>query len=277
MSSKLIISQKFLPQCEEGDREAWLVFLGSYTPVALKLLDFYLPESRGNRQRQLWKDTLGALAAGGYERLRSFEHIAERAFLVDLRAFLLEFGRPAADGGGDASGAPWPSADNVRSLLKDLPLVHQQITFLKLAGYSDATIEKILRVPPSIASKSLERLGTNYSASLNRTVDSCPWPAAWLELLQHARVAQTPECPTRHLLLRVLDGQTTWYEKTPAEEHMSRCLHCLESWIALCEVNCLRNETRPLPLAEVDDLLAFLPVTGSTKGRAPFLKRLFGS
>jgi hypothetical protein len=276
MSQKSLTFQKCLPRCEEGDPEAWQILLRNYAPIAQRLMDFYLPQFRGDAQKQLWKEALGVLAANRYERLRAFDHLSEREFLIDLRAFLLDFGATRLKASGGPSGVPRPTPESLAALLHGLPLAHQEIVFLKLAGHSDTSSEKVSGVPPSIARKALENLESHYAPILRPGEDSCPWPAAWLELLRQARASRTPECVARRFLVRILDGQASWYEKSPAEAHLACCLHCLETWIALREVHRLRSEAKDLPPADVDEMLSCLPITAPAR-RGSFLRRLFGS
>lgn len=277
MSPNLMTWHKLLPQCEEGSRNAWQAFLSRYAPIAYQLLKVYFPGRDAEGRKRLWQDTVRALAANQFERLRSFDHQAEREFLMDLRAFLFDLGRATLDPTKDAAAAPPLTLDSLEGLLQGLPLVHQEIVFLKLAGYSDRTLEKILGVPPSLAHKALERLEAEYGVMLHRGEDSCLWPAAWQQLLSQLRARQNEECPPRRLLVRVLDGQTTWYDKSPAEERMTRCRHCLELWIALREVNHWRRETHPLPPEQIDELLSVLPLAAPGSRKLSLLKRLFES
>jgi hypothetical protein len=276
MSTKSLTFQQALVRCEAGDREAWRFFLSNYTPIALRLLDFYLPRIRGDEQEDIWREALAALAAGNYQRLRTFDHLSEREFLMDLRDFLLEFGGARLDPAGDVPGVPRPTAESVAALLKDLPFAHQEIVFLTLAGHSDAATEKLSGVPSSIARQALENLEAQYAPVLRREEDTCPWPAAWLEMLGQARAARTPECVARRLLVRIRDGQTTWYEKSPAEEHIAHCLHCLQAWIALREVHFLRDQAQPLTAEKVDHLLSCLPIAAPAASNS-FLRGWFGS
>jgi len=59
-----------------------------------------------------------------------------RTFLQDWAATKLESPHPAAD-------PPAPTLQALTALLSGLPLVHQEIAFLTLAGYSRGTLEKI--------------------------------------------------------------------------------------------------------------------------------------
>ncbi len=276
MPSKSLTFQKCLPRCEEGDREAWQFLLQNYTPIALRLVEFYLPHFRGDQQKKFWCEALGAISANQYERLRTFDHLAEREFLMDLRTFLLDSASPRLEASNNLLPVPPLAPESLAALLHGLPFTHQEIVFLKLAGHSDAATEKIVGVPPSLAKKALESLEAPYAPILQHGEDSCPWPVAWLELLRQARAARTPECVARRLLVRILDGQASWYEKSPAEAHLSGCLHCMESWIALREVHFWRSEAKALPPDEVDQLLSCIPIAAPAKGGS-LLRRWFGT
>jgi hypothetical protein len=271
----LITFHKTLAGCEAGNAESWRAFLGDYTPVVFHLADVYLPALREGRA-QLWEEMLLALTANNFERLRSFDHQAEREFLADLRSFLLERGATKLEPAADVTRAPRPAPDTVDALLKGLPLIHQELLFLKLAGYSDGTLEKMLRITPAIAQRGLERLQTDYSAVLKKDRDACLWAAAWLELLAHARSAKSADCPPLREFVRILDGQTSWYEKEPIEKHVGLCLHCLERWTALRELIYWRQGVERLPAAEVNALVSGLSLRGEPKKENSFLKRVFG-
>ena len=271
----MITFHKTLAGCEAGNPESWRAFLGDYTALVYQLVDVYLPPLREGRDR-LWEETLLALAANNFERLRAFDHQAEREFLADLRSFLLERGATKFEPAGDITRAPRPAPDTVDALLKGLPLIHREILFLKLAGYSDGTLERMLRITPAIAQSALERVQADYSAILEKDRDACLWPAAWLELLARARSASSADCPPLRQFVRILDGQTSWYEKEPVEKHVGLCLHCLERWTALRELSYWRHDAKPLPEAEVKALVSSLSLRAGAKKQKSFLKRVFG-
>ena len=271
----MITFHKTLAGCEAGNPESWRAFVGDYTPLVYRLVGEYLPPLREGRA-QLWEEALLALAANDFERLRSFDHQAEREFLADLRRFLLERGAKKLEPARDITRAPRPAPDTVDALLKGLPLIHQEILFLKLAGYSNHTLEKMLRITPGIAQRGLDRLQADYSAVLEKDRDACLWPAAWLELLARAWSASSADCPPLRQFVRMLDGQTSWYEKEPVEKHVGLCLHCLERWTALRELSYWRHGAKPLPEAEVKALVSSLSLQAGPKKEKSLLKRVFG-
>ncbi len=276
VQSTLITFHKILPGCEEGSREAWLAFLSNYTPIVSRLLDIYLPSCRDEQRKEFWRTALRDLSANKFERLRTFDHRSEREFLVEMRAFFLEHGAANVNPSRDTTCAPRPAPEKLNALLKGLPLLHQEILFLKLAGYADATLEKLLRITPAVALKGLERLQADYSIILRQEQDVSLWPAAWSEVLRYARASKQGGCPPLRQFVRILDGQVSWYDKDPVEQHMTSCLHCLERWTALRELVHWRREAKPLSLAELEALLSCLPIQTEAKAGKSFLGRIFG-
>lgn len=189
MSPKFHTFQRILPGCEAGERAAWEAFLVRYTPIVQALDDFYLPGRERKAPAALWAEALRSLSANHGERLRGLDHQAEREFLADLRAFYLELGAPALDPSPDAAPVPAPTLESLESLLKDLPLAQKEIVFFKLAGYSDATLERMLLLPAAAIQKPLAQVEKSYVTALLRDGDACPWPSAWTEVLRRARAA----------------------------------------------------------------------------------------
>jgi len=273
--SKLMTFHKFLPGCEVGDRHSWGIFLSNYTPMALQLCNLYLPFPPDAR-KAFWRDVLLALWANDHERLRGFPQQAEREFLVGLRAFIFDLALPMLDPSSDSTAPPRPTVETLGELLKGLPFLHQETIFLKLAGYSNATLEEMLGIAPTVAERGLERLRSGYAAVFEKPDDKCLWPASWLEITRLARAARQPACAPLRQLVRILDGQTSWYEKTPIEEHMGGCLSCLEQWTALREVVFWLREVKPLPFEKIAPMLSSLPFREDTQQGKSFLARMLG-
>lgn len=268
---------KILSGCEAGEREAWRAFLADYTPVAFKLLSVHLGLSP-REQEAAWREALAELAANDFARLRQFEHQAEREFSIDLRAFLLD--RSArrfcdASPSRDFSGAPAPTKEAAVALLKGLPLLDQEILFLKLCGYSDSTIENLLRVTPSLGQRAVERLRTSCPALLGRDEDRCLWPCAWGETLESSRAGRSEGCPSVRQFIRVQEGGFGWHEKEPVERHVGECLHCLERWVALREIWYWRRQAQACPPSELEAFLSRVPLKNESRPRKPLLRRIF--
>jgi len=272
--SKLLTFHRILPGCEEGDPEAWRAFLTVYTPMALQFFGIYSPWAP-DAHLDGWRDALRALSTDQCAALRSFPHQSEREFLVELRAFLQNWIHPQIESSQDAVDPPAPTIQTLRALLSGLPLLHQEIAFLTLAGYSRATLEKILRITPAVAGEGLGRLRASYAGILERGEDQCLWPWGWLGVCAAARADEKKDCTPLRQLIRILDGQASWYDKTPAEEHRTKCLHCLELWTSLLEVVAWDRARQPWPEDKIEPLMVDIPIMPDTTQKS-LLDRLFG-
>jgi len=271
--SNLMTFHKILSGCEGGIPAAWRTLLSEYTPVVLRLFGVYSPWTP-ERSLDAWREVLSLLSADQCLPLRSFSHQSEREFLVDLRAFLLDWMAAKLEPCQIGEDPAAPTVETLAALLKGLPLLHQEIAFLTLAGYSQGTVEKTLRITPSVAGEALDRLRANYAPVLNRSEDRCLWPSAWIGISRAARAGGQKDCAPLRLLVRVLDGQASWYDKTPVEEHRPTCLHCLELWTSLLEVVSWEREAAPWPVERIEPLLAAVPLETPKKSKTSLLARM---
>ncbi|HMD83161.1 MAG TPA: hypothetical protein VKO18_00510 [Terriglobia bacterium] len=253
---------------------AWRAFLADYTPMALQFLGVYSPWAPDARLDG-WRQALQALSANECAALRGFSHQSEREFLVGLRAFLLDWIATKLESSQDAVDPPAPTVRMLSDLLSGLPAAHQEIAFLTLAGYSQATLEKTLRISPAVAGEGLGRLRASYAQVLERSEDRCLWPAAWLGICAAARADGQKDCTSLRQLIRILDGQASWYDKSPAEEHRTKCLHCLELWTSLLEVVAWDRARHPWPRDKIEPLIVDIPRMPKNAPRS-LLDRLFG-
>jgi hypothetical protein len=265
---------KVLTGCESGNGEAWLAFVREYTPLMIELGRVYLPGA--GDPLSLWSAVLTDLCTDNFKILQTLAHQSEREFLADLRMAFLAKGRAALEPGDIPHDLTAPAKDSISSLLDGLPLVHQEIAFLKLAGYSDQTLERIFRITPAIAREGFQVLNQHYAAFLGRDKDECPWPGAWLTFLSGAWAGRTEACPTVRLFLRIQDGQIAWSEKEPAEAHLTRCLHCLEAWTALKEISYWRAAAPEVHCDSIKALISAVPGRKDTGRPASLLKRVLG-
>jgi hypothetical protein len=259
---------------EQGNADAWRAFLNLYGPLCLRQVDLYFPGDSA-AATALLERLLERLTENDFARFRAMPRQSEREFLIDVRALLLDL---AAQEASARAGAPGGERvidmEKLEKLLADLPLMHQEILFFKLSGYTDPTIESMLRVGPRVAEKAMERLAATHGAALKLEHDGCPWPADWLSVLQYARAAKKEDCKALHEFMRIQDGQVSWYEKEPIEKHVATCPYCLERWAALREVVYGRRVAQPLKAEEVERLLGAVPIAAPAK--KSLLKRVFG-
>ncbi len=265
---------KVRQECEQPNADAWRAFLEFYTPLFLRLIEIYFPGNAGVSHSVLEK-LLATLVADDFQRLRVTARQSEREFLVDLRVLLLDLAASAAgEIAGSAREGSLLDLEKVGKVLEGLPSIHQEMLFFRLAGYTDATLERMLRVSPRVAEKALERLQPDYSAAQRLERDRCLWPVEWLAVLRQARGARQENCPGSHEFLRVHDGQVSWYDKEPVERHVAGCLHCLECWTALREVGYWCRVAPPASAEQIQELLRVLPI--GPKPKKSLFRSVFG-
>jgi hypothetical protein len=251
---------KIREQSEQGRADAWRALLDFYGPIFLRLLEVHaaIPSREA---LPLVKKMLAEFTANGFERLRATPRQSEREFLGDIRGKLLE----AALDAMAAKNSP-PNAESaftpekISKLLEDLPLLHKEMLFFRLTGYTENTIERLMRMSPRMAEKAFGRLSGEYAAARQTEHDRSPWPAAWLAFLKQARDSKSENCTPGHEIVRIHDGQVSWYEKEPVEKHVSACLHCLDAWTAIREVGYWRMAAEPLSASQLGELLEVIPV-----------------
>ncbi len=263
-----------LADCEAGNGEAWRAFLSDYTSLLIQMASV----SVGNREEaaSAWRQLLPELCAEDFKGLRALEHQSERLLLAGLRSLLLDRALAGIVRASETAPCAKLTDETVRTLIQDLPILHQELLFLKMAGYSDRTLERMYRVSPAVARKAWERLRGQWPINLEGETDQCPSPEAWLQFDRDIRHAQTEFCPDVRLFIRIQDGQVSWTEKEPAEKHVSECLHCLEAWTALQEISYWKVAAPRSSTEAVENLLSLLPVGLKSRQSKSFFRRVFG-
>lgn len=265
---------KIREQSEQGRAEAWRALLDFYAPAFFRLLEIH-GALRPREASPIVKKTLAEFTANGFERVRGTSRQSEREFLGELRALLLGVASDSiASQNLEIPGSGAFEPEKIAKLLDGLPLLHKEMLFFKLAGYTEASIERLMRISPRVAEKAFERLAQEYQAARQTEQDRCPWPAAWLAFLKQARALKTETCTPAHEMVRIHDGQVSWYDKEPVEKHVSGCLHCLEAWTGLREVGYWRHAAEGLSASEIDDLLEIIPIEKPPATKKSLLQRL---
>ena len=278
--STVLTFQQVREQCEQGNAGAWRAFVRLYGPLLAHLVAMYSPAgAEASPDIVSVRKMLAALTEDDFARFRATARQSEREFLVDIRALLLDIALDAGGGSNPVDPAETrPSAEfsleQLGKLMEGLPLTHQEMLIFRLCGYTDASLENMLRIAPRVAEAAFARLEPDYAAAAHIEKDRCPWPASWLEVLRQARATKKDNCPDLHQFLRIHDGQVSWYDKEPTEKHVAGCLYCLERWTALRELGYWRRKAKPLPSAEMDTLLGAVSVAAPAK--KSLLRRMFG-
>ena len=270
----LFTFHKIREQSEQGSVEAWRALLDFYGPLFFRLLEIHgaIPIREAS---PIVRKMLAELTANGFERLRASSRQSEREFLGDLRALLLGVALDSVTSQkSEVQRTGAFETEKVARLLDGLPLLHKEMLFFRLAGYGENSLERVMRLSPRVAEKAFERLVEEYQAVRQNEQDRCPWPAAWLAFLKQARALKTEECTPAHELVRIHDGQVSWYDKEPVEKHVSGCLHCLEAWTGLREVGYWRRATDPLSASGIAQLIEMIPLEKPPAKKKSLFERL---
>jgi hypothetical protein len=269
--ASILTFQQIREQCEQGNAEAWRAFVSLYGPLFAHLLEVYSPSGTEASQDPARK-MLARLAENDFARLRETPRQSEREFLTDIRALLLDTALVSLDEIPQAETNF--TLENLGKLMEGLPLAHQEMVVFRLSGYTDASLENMLRIAPRVAEAAFARLEADFAAAGHLELDRCPWPVPWLSVLRQARTTKKDNCPELHQFLRIQDGQVSWYDKEPVEKHVGSCLYCLERWTALRELGYWRRKAKPVTASQVEELLQAVPLTIPEK--KSFLRRMFG-
>ncbi|HZP33248.1 MAG TPA: hypothetical protein VFB23_07775 [Candidatus Acidoferrales bacterium] len=264
---------KIREQSEQGNGAAWRALLDFYGAALFRLLEIHAAMSTPEAFL-IVQQTMARLSGNKFEKLRATSRQSEREFLGDLRGLLLEAALgSAAFKETSTHGNPFTS-EKITKVLDGLPLLHKEMLLFKLGGYTEQTIERIMRLSPRVAEKAFERLSGEYQPVRQLQQDRNPWPAAWLAFVTQVQVLKTEHCTPAHEMVRIHDGQVSWYEKEPVEKHVSECLRCLEAWTGLREVGYWRRAADPLSSSEIERLMGVIPVEKTPAKNRSFFARL---
>ena len=273
MQAVLFTFHKIREQSEQGNALAWRALLEFYGSTLIRLLEIHAAISP-REAFPVAQKTMAALAADNFARLRAAPRESEREFLGDLRGMLFETALESGVHGESAIPGGALQPETITKLLDGLPLLHKEMLFFKLSGYTDNTIEAIMRLSPRVADKAFERLAGEFQAARQNDSDRSPWPTSWVAFLKQARALKSENCTPAHEMVRIHDGQVSWYDKEPVEKHVSGCLHCLQAWTGLREVGYWRRVADPLSSSEIEELLAVIPVEKAPPKKKSFFARL---
>ncbi|MGH9433765.1 MAG: hypothetical protein ACRD3T_19725 [Terriglobia bacterium] len=268
----MLTFHKIIEECREGNAEAWRALATQYTPVLTGVARAY--SSDPERVKNAWREVLGGLADHEFAALKAVDAHSDREFFAVLRSSLLDQmarGPEAVSYPGrlDATAA----LEVLSRLMKQFPLVHQNVAFLNLTGYSEPAIEQILRISPALAKNSVDRLNAEFDVEFRRRGEAVEGQAVWLRMINRMRANPTADCIPIRRLIRILDGQFGWYEKDPIEKHLAICLHCLEAWVGLQEITHWMRQGTPVTPEQVDELISALPLKAKSKDRLSLFKR----
>ena len=237
--------------CSHGRRPGWEEFVRDYAGIARRLLERYFPTLSPEIDSHVLA-VFGRARAGGSAWFSTLHFTNEREFLMAFRDLVFAYGREVA-----RIPVPRLTADQVREIMHDLPLVEREMLWLFIKGYSSEQIAPILmnaaataEMVKSVAAERLARILPGPSA--DALTVSCR------ALMEAAEKSATGQCLSLKTFNNIINGQVTWRERELAEEHMTGCFYCIERFTTFLEMIRLRKDVPALPATDIERIISAL-------------------
>ena len=253
-------------ECARGERQGWQEFVRDHTPLAKRLLQQYFPTLAPEMDMHL-RAVFGRARANQNEWFRNVSFTNEREFLMAFRQFVFAYGRETA-----RVPVPQLSLDQVREIMKDLPVTEREMLWLFIKGYTAPQIARMMSDAENTAEKVKSIADERLKQLLPATTPDAFSISARV-LMEEAEKTKSEQCVALKTFNNIVNGQITWRERELAEEHIRDCFNCLDRFTAFQEMIRLRKDAKPLEEAEVEPILEQLHLPPA-KGKG-VLARLF--
>ena len=252
--------------CAHGERQGWYEFARDYAPLTRTLLQQYFPTLTPDMDMHA-RAVFERARASQNEWFRNVSFSNEREFLMAFRQLVFAYGREAA-----RVPVPQLSLDQVRGMMKDLPVTERQMLWLFIKGYTAPQIARMMSDAENTAEKVKSIADERLKQLLPATTPDAFSISARV-LMEEAEKTRSEQCVALKTFNNIINGQITWRERELAEEHIRDCFNCLDRFTAFQEMIRLRKDGRPLAETEIESILAELHLPPA-KGRG-VLARLF--
>jgi len=253
-------------ECGRGDRQGWYEFVRDYVPLIRQLVEQYFPMLAPEMEAHV-AALLQRARANQNEWFRKLSFSNEREFLMSFRQLVFSYGREVA-----RVPVPQLSLDQVREIMKDLPVTEREMLWLFIHGYSAQQIAPMMRDATATAEE-VKRIADERLHQLLPATTPDAFSISARVLMEEAEKAGSEQCVALKTFNNILNGQISWRERELAEEHIRDCFYCLDRFTAFQEMIRLRMDAKPLPEEQIEPLLADLRLPAA-KGKG-VLARLF--
>jgi hypothetical protein len=238
-------------ECARGERQGWQEFARDYAPLARTLLQQYFPTLAPDIDVHV-QALLERARASQNQWFRNVSFSNEREFLMAFRQLVFAYGREAA-----RVPVPQLSLEQVREIMKDLPVTERQMLWLFIKGYTAPQIARMMNDAENTAEKVKSIADERLKQLLPATTPDAFSISARV-LMEEAEKTRSEQCVALKTFNNIVNGQITWRERELAEEHVRDCFNCLDRFTAFQEMIRLRKEATPLEETEVEPILAEL-------------------
>jgi hypothetical protein len=253
--------------CARGERLGWEEFVRDYCGFTRSMLWHYFPALTPEIEDHV---------VAAFQRARAnnnaFFHglrfANEREFACAYRDFIFGYGREVA-----RLPTPQISLEQARGVMKDMPVVEQQVLWLYVRGFREEQVAPILMhaeaTARAVKQKADERIRTIVpNASSDALVISAR------ALMEAAEKSKTDSCLPLKTFNNIINGQISWRERDVAEKHIAGCFYCLDRFTTFQEVVRRMKDKQAASDAEVEKVVAQLGL--AAKRKSGLLAKVFG-
>ena len=237
--------------CSRGERLGWHEFVRDYAGITRTLLAHYFPTLVPEMDLHL-PAVFESARGNNNSWFTALRFANEREFMMAWREFVFIYGRSVA-----RVPAPEISLDQMRAIMKDLPMMERELLWLFVKGYTAPQIAAIVLNAEATATDT-KRIADQRLATILPGASPEAFNVSARVLIEAAEKVGTDKCLPWKTCNNLVNGQVTWRERELAEEHIRDCFYCLDRFTSFQEMIRLRKDAQPLPDDEIQPILARL-------------------
>ncbi len=253
-------------ECARGERTGWHEFVRDHAPLARRLLAHYFPMLEPELETHV-AGVFQRARAGNNEWFRQITFSNEREFLMAFRELVFAYGREVA-----RVPTPELSLEQVREIMKDLPVVERESLWLFIKGYDAKSIGEILSNAQSTA-ESVKKVADERLIKVLPGATPDAFNISARVLMTEAEKTGGEQCLSLKTFNNLLNGQVTWRERDVAEQHIRECFRCIDRHTGFLEMFWMGRKRQPLGEAEANSILSQLDLPAA-KSKGIFAKIL---
>ncbi len=225
--------------CARGERLGWQEFVRDYAPMARTLLNHFFPMLAPELDTHVVA-VFQRARAGDHAWFRQLKYFNEREFLMLFRELVFAYGRELA-----RVPAPELSLEQVRSIMKDLPVWEREVLWLFIKGYDAAQIGPMMMNTEATAQATRD-IASQRLAQVLPTATADAFNISARVLLTEAEKSGGESCLPLKTFNNLVNGQVSWRERELAEQHIRDCFYCIDRYTSFLEMIRLRKDAQPL-------------------------------
>lgn len=253
--------------CARGERQGWEEFVRDYSGFAHDFLAHYFP---------VLAPEIDDHVASVFQRARGnnngffqgLKFANEREFAMAFRDHVFAYGREAA-----RLPVPQISMTQAREVLKDLPMVEQQMLWLFMRGFQESQISPML-MHADVTARAVKQKADERVKAIVPAASPDALVISARALMEAAEQSKTDACLPLKTFNNIINGQVSWRERDVAEKHVAGCFYCLDRFTTFQEIVRMIKDQQHASEAECEKILARLDLPA--KRKAGLLAKMFG-